>query len=346
MARLKKAFSSFFGRNVTALPLFPVAGIMWTHETIPMLPHVNPGFEITHLLSGQATWRIVNGPDLPLTGGQMSITQPDAEHGGQSDVMTPCRLFWFVVNPKGIGANRLSPFSKQELVLFGEQLASHGNRTFQAPSEMAYIHQRVAKLALQAKQSGGWKQAPHLAQYLRLELAKALVCVLDALDTPPSVEPAILSAATAFMAAHLDKIVSIPEIAESVGASTDVLYRIFKQHVRQTPAAYYNLLRLKQACTWLENGVLPITEISKRLGYSSSQYFANCFRRFAGQTPRDFRLYPNQPATALKESEAGVLPLLSLCPGKNRQKTSASRFKSNLAHRQGMRVDGPVTPRP
>jgi AraC family L-rhamnose operon regulatory protein RhaS len=329
MARLIKAFSAFFGRNVTALPLFPVAGIMWTQETIPMLPHVNPGFEITHLLSGQATWRVVNGPDLPLVGGQMSITQPEAEHGGQNGVMTPCRLFWFVFNPQGIGANRLSPFSKQELATFSEQLASKGNRTFQAPVEMAHIHQRVARLALQSKQLGGWKQAPHLVQYLRLELAKALVCALDAPDAPSSAEPAILSAAMAVMAVHLDRIVSIPEIAESVGTSTDALYRIFKQHARQTPAAYYHLLRLKQACTWLENGVLPITEISKRLGYSSSQYFANCFRRFTGQTPRDFRLHPNQATTALKKSKTGVLPLRCSCSGKNRQKTSAARLKSN-----------------
>jgi AraC-like DNA-binding protein len=304
MPRQKQNLTSFFGRNVTHLPLFPLAGVIWTNQPMPMLPHYNPGFEITHLLSGHATWTVKGGSDLRLSADQMGIMQPDAFHGAEDGMMQPCRLFWFVVNPDAGRVERNNPFSADELKAFAATLRKAGSRTLPTPPEMMALHQRLARLAIQAQNSGGWRNCPALVRHLRLELCKALLLATDAIDMPKAeTAPQILDAAIAFMSNRLGTPPSVPEIAAAAGTSVATLHRVFRMHVSQTPAEYCHHLRLKQACEWLETGSLTVVEIARRLGFSSSQYFANCFRRAYGKTPGEHRLDPTRKTMVLPEPD-------------------------------------------
>ena len=53
---------------------------------------------------------------------------------------------------------------------------------------------------------------------------------------------------------------------------------------------YLARLRVRRAKALLRNGRLPVTRIAFDLGFSSSQYFATFFKRFAGFTPTAYRL--------------------------------------------------------
>jgi len=56
-----------------------------------------------------------------------------------------------------------------------------------------------------------------------------------------------------------------------------------------SPMAYLTRLRIARARALLRASEASITEIAISCGFSSSQYFANVFRRCVGQTPSAYR---------------------------------------------------------
>jgi AraC family L-rhamnose operon regulatory protein RhaS len=57
-----------------------------------------------------------------------------------------------------------------------------------------------------------------------------------------------------------------------------------------TPMQYLLSLRIEEACLKLaENPKTNILNVAMDCGFSSSQYFANCFKKVTGLTPSTFR---------------------------------------------------------
>lgn len=81
----------------------------------------------------------------------------------------------------------------------------------------------------------------------------------------------------------------MPEIAAKVGLGVSRFYAVFKKEMGQTPVDYLQQLRCQRAREYLANSSESITDIAFRLGFSSSQYFADCFRKNIGRTPSEFR---------------------------------------------------------
>lgn len=61
--------------------------------------------------------------------------------------------------------------------------------------------------------------------------------------------------------------------------------KVFSDSEQQTVEKYWIALKTERAKELLETDEFSITEIAHRLGYSSSQYFANQFRNETGKTP-------------------------------------------------------------
>jgi AraC family transcriptional regulator len=96
-------------------------------------------------------------------------------------------------------------------------------------------------------------------------------------------------AARAYMAEHLTEDLDVSRIAEHLGISASRLHALFRQKTGITPNDYLQRLRIDLACKELATSDAHITTIGLRLGFSSSQYFATCFRKYTGMTPGAFR---------------------------------------------------------
>ncbi len=88
------------------------------------------------------------------------------------------------------------------------------------------------------------------------------------------------------------------EMARHVGVSARHLTRCFHQQVGISPITYLNRYRIKQAKQLLERGDQNITEIASAVGFSSSNYFTDVFRREVGMSPRDYQHRQTQHASA------------------------------------------------
>jgi len=102
--------------------------------------------------------------------------------------------------------------------------------------------------------------------------------------------------AMAYIHEHYAEPLVREDVASHVGVSARHLTRCFQQEVGLAPIAYLNRCRVKQAKQLLEAGDSNITEVAGAVGFASSGYFTDAFRREVGMSPREYQrrnLAPN-----------------------------------------------------
>ncbi|MCQ8240021.1 helix-turn-helix domain-containing protein [Rhizosaccharibacter radicis] len=92
-----------------------------------------------------------------------------------------------------------------------------------------------------------------------------------------------------FMSAHLDRAMTLEELAREAGISVHHFGRRFRESTGLGPAAYLTTLRMAQARLLLETTDLAVAEVAARCGYSRASAFATAFARHAGMAPRRYR---------------------------------------------------------
>ena len=84
-----------------------------------------------------------------------------------------------------------------------------------------------------------------------------------------------------------DEEFSIDILAEQMNMSRSSFYRKIKALTDQTPIEYLKTRRLEAAAHLLRQGS-RINEVAERIGFSSSSYFAKCFRQKFGMLPKEY----------------------------------------------------------
>ena len=65
--------------------------------------------------------------------------------------------------------------------------------------------------------------------------------------------------------------------------------KLFDKYIGSTPNAYLIQYRLNQSVWYLENTDMTVTEIAHTVGFSSSSYYAETFRKWYGSSPSEYR---------------------------------------------------------
>ena len=84
-----------------------------------------------------------------------------------------------------------------------------------------------------------------------------------------------------------DEEFSIDLLAEQMNMSRSSFYRKIKALTDMTPIEYLKMRRLDQAAVLLQQGI-RITEVASRVGFTSSSYFAKCFKARFDCLPKDY----------------------------------------------------------
>lgn len=104
--------------------------------------------------------------------------------------------------------------------------------------------------------------------------------------------PEPIEIALSYMYSHLDRKVSVSELAGVVGLSEPYLNRLFRRYVRSSPIRFFNLQKLSWAAHLLLYTSLSIKEIAFRTGYPDPLYFSSQFKRYYKVSPRAYRRRP------------------------------------------------------
>ncbi|MGB8451300.1 MAG: response regulator [Anaerocolumna sp.] len=79
------------------------------------------------------------------------------------------------------------------------------------------------------------------------------------------------------------------DIADSVNVSPSHLSVLYKKGTGQNISDTITSVRIDAACQLLLHSVLPLKDISEKIGYTNQYYFSSCFKKKMGQTPSEYR---------------------------------------------------------
>ena len=81
---------------------------------------------------------------------------------------------------------------------------------------------------------------------------------------------------------------SVENLAFHLLMSRSQTYRKIKALTGQSATEFIRTVRLKMAITLFEEGILNISEIAYKTGFTSPAYFTKCFRMQFGKSPTEY----------------------------------------------------------
>ena len=85
-----------------------------------------------------------------------------------------------------------------------------------------------------------------------------------------------------YLQKHIDKPLSLHDIANAVNLSVSHFAAIFKKSTGFSIIEYFNHLKTQKACQYLQFTDLRINEIADRLGIEDPYYFSRMFTKIVG----------------------------------------------------------------
>ena len=90
---------------------------------------------------------------------------------------------------------------------------------------------------------------------------------------------------------------SINQIACEIGISPTSAKDFFRSAFGCGIMSYFNQLKIWQAKRLLNDATLTVEQVSVQLGFASPSYFSRVFQKFAGVTPKEYRLRGKKSST-------------------------------------------------
>lgn len=113
---------------------------------------------------------------------------------------------------------------------------------------------------------------------------------------PGHVMPPAVRKALAYVDEQIDRPIAVHDLIESSGMSPTNFYDAFAVAVGTSPKDYILRAKIARARVLLADPTQNITDVCFHLGFSSSQHFAEVFRRYEGMSPSQYRRGGNPEA--------------------------------------------------
>ena len=126
-------------------------------------------------------------------------------------------------------------------------------------------------------------------QFDNITASAELISFLHKLSNEKIEKPTVISLAKAFIEQNYKENISVGEISSACNVSPAYLHKIFKNTLGITPGNYLLSIRISVAQNLLVNTHQSLIEIAFNCGFNSQSYFSDCFKKYVGITPKDFR---------------------------------------------------------
>lgn len=97
---------------------------------------------------------------------------------------------------------------------------------------------------------------------------------------------------------HLGETIRVEQLAEAVHLSPFHFARMFKQSTGQSPHLYVLMRRIERAKQLLAETETALVDVAADVGFRTQGHFTGVFHRYAGFTPRAFRLHARETAAS------------------------------------------------
>ncbi len=276
----------FEGRQRLLPELYLLGWLKFRHAMANALwPSQHRGlFEIHYIVHGNLHWW-VEGQDYPLGPGMLLVVRPDELHGAQNAVLESCEHYWMQIDLRS--PKNLHGLPPKEAGAIAELLGTRPARCFSGGEP---VRDTFEKLIEEYRHPDQFSKvsARSLLHELLVQVCRARPLEDAAGQAADALEQGIWRAVREIRE-HLEDPPSVASLAALLQISENTLRREFHRKTGLTPLEFVTSLRIERAKAMLRETDLGITEISSRLGFSSSQYFATVFSKMTGLAPRDHR---------------------------------------------------------
>lgn len=148
--------------------------------------------------------------------------------------------------------------------------------------------------------------ATELSLDYRMNTLSGLVCALlyhvsllrgssvDNISSDAQRSDPLINQALQYINQHYDEAISLDTLAKRLYVNPSYLSRTFKKNTGYALITYVNVKRITQACYYLSETSLPITQIALLVGFNSISYFCVMFKRMVGCVPNEYRQNPEK----------------------------------------------------
>ena len=222
-----------------------------------------------YCVAGKGYYRY-GGREWTISPGDLLYCPPNTQHEYRADLEDPWTIYWLHVS----GSRR---------TLFERQL----RLTRHAPTAFLGVNPELVTLF---KRLFSFFQTAHEEPHL-LAIQS---CASDILGTMAVLAhthqsrlhySAEIYAVIRFMETSLSEPYGITDFARHANLSPYHFCRLFKRATGLSPVKYFNLLKIKKACSLLAGTRLRIKEIALRLGFKDQCYFSRAFKKVMGYSP-------------------------------------------------------------
>lgn len=99
----------------------------------------------------------------------------------------------------------------------------------------------------------------------------------------------IVDATIHYLEENVEKGLSLQQIADYSGLSASRLSAVFKKRTGYSPLAFFNNLKMRQACRLLTDTDMKVNTICHKVGIGDPYYFSRLFSKVIGLSPREYR---------------------------------------------------------
>lgn len=259
------------------------AGRVRSRRTHRTTFHRHPkAYEIYYVASGRMEFLLGEEREsISARGGQAIVIPPGLPHAtaNESLLAQPAHLYWLVFRD----ASRkkfLNLDSKKTGSLFAG-IAGVSGRLVSPGKETGTLFEKLISAL-----SGHSPLHDVEATALSLQI---LLSVVKESGARQGELPAGIQNLSKFIEENLGERLSPRQLAVKAGVSTKALAKVFRETFGLTPHDYILREKIRVGKKHLLDSKLSVTEISHRLGFSSSAHFATAFKQFTGVRPVDFR---------------------------------------------------------
>ena len=239
------------------------------------IQHSHDFCEILYVAGG-AGEAILEGKKFRLAPGDLVVVNPGTLHEERSDAKAPLRLIFLAIRDfavPGLPAGCLSQ-EKYRVLSCGEyryKMDIYLRELLQETSSQIEFYQEISQGLVSA----------------------LLVLVMRLIRINPEDEAA-LSQECQKIKEYLDQNFTSPitldSLSETVYISKHYLSHLFKEKTGDSPIKYLTSKRMEKACELLSETELPVSEVSKAVGYENPLYFSQVFKRIYGISPVKYRM--------------------------------------------------------
>ncbi len=267
-----------------AFPSYIYSGWVAPKVTWERVPHYHEDLELVTVTSGTMAYS-VNGKVIMLHKGDTLVVNSNQIHFSMCVDDEVARYVIFVVNPSILMSSLTVEMEAIRPILDNPELPWIGFKKINEHAEK--VHELMIGLPDIRHNAFEVTKRFFLIWELIMKKVESIGAKIEDSEIDPRMKT--FKSMLFYINTNYKDSITLEDIARSGNVSKSLCNTLFNQFVEESPINYLMHLRARKVAESLRAGNTPLKEIAENTGFNGVSYMSETFKKFFGESPRDFR---------------------------------------------------------